>query len=150
MASFRYLQLFPAGPVSESFGGNYQYLTILGLAASLISFCFGALADLTLVSLFFDIKNVVSTWAAPLEVLISTLYWSISLINKDLLMPPEFQLDFLPDFGFHAAPAILLALDLLFFSPPWAIRAQGAMGTSLALAFLYWGWVEYCFSHNSL
>src|SRR3569833_2559952 len=97
MASFRYLQLFPAGPVSESFGGNYQYLTILGLAASLISFCFGALADLTLVSLFFDIKKIVSTWAAPLEVLINTHNKNNTHNNKNQLMPPEFQLDFLPD-----------------------------------------------------
>ena len=97
---------------------------------------------------FFDIKNVISVCSAPLEVLISTLYWGISLIDKSLLFPPELQLPLLPDVGFHLMPAVMLTIDLLLLSPPWTIKAYGAMGISTVLAFLYWGWVEYCFSHN--
>jgi hypothetical protein len=148
-ASFQYLNNFPQ--VSEdSFGGHFQYLTILGLTTAFLSFVFGALADLTLIPIFFDIKNVLSVCSAPLEVLISTLYWGIRMIDPNLLFPPELRLPFLPDFGFHAAPALLLAVDLLLFSPPWAVKAQGAMGLSTAIAFLYWGWVEWCFSYNGV
>lgn len=45
-------------------------------------------------------------------------------------------------------PAIMLSIDLILLSPPWAIRAYGAMALSTAIAFLYWFWIEYCFSVN--
>src|SRR6187551_3528607 len=97
LASFRYLQQFPQGPVAGSYGGHYQYLTIIGLGLALLAFIFGALADLTLIPIFFDLKNIVSVCAAPLAVLVSTLYWSIVLIDINLLFPPELQLPFLVD-----------------------------------------------------
>ena len=99
---------------------------------------------MTLLRQFFDIKNAIAVCAAPLEVLISILYWGIRLIDKNLLMPPDTYLPMLADLGFHAAPAVVLTLDLILFSPPWAIKMEGAMAISMALAFLYWGWVEYC------
>lgn len=148
-ASFRYLSVFP-NPQSEQFGGSFQFLTIIGLALACASMVFGFLADITLNQTFFDIKNVISVCSAPLEVLISTLYWGISLIDKALLFPPELQLPPLPDIGFHLMPAVMLTIDLLLFSPPWTIKAYGAMGISTAIAFLYWGWVEYCFSRNQV
>lgn len=52
------------------------------------------------------------------------------------------------DSGFHAMPAIMLSIDLILLSPPWTIRAYGAMALSTAIAFLYWFWIEYCFSVN--
>jgi len=149
LAAFQYLQRFPVS-LADSYGGHYQFLTIIGLALALLSFVCGVLGDLTLIPLFFDVKNGLTICAAPLEVLISTLYWSIVLVDKSLLFPPELQLPFLPDVGFHAAPAALLTVDVLLFSPPWAITARGAMAVNTVLAFLYWGWVEWCFSHNGL
>lgn len=108
----------------------------------------GFLADLTLSQTLFNAKNIISVCSTPLEVLISILYWGISIIDKRLLFPEELQLPFLPDFGFHAMPAIMLTLDLLLFSPPWTIKFQGAVALSTVLAFAYWGWIEYCFSYN--
>jgi len=32
------------------------------------------------------------------------------------------------DLSFHAVPAIVLAIDLLFLSPPWTIEALPAFG----------------------
>ena len=145
--SFRWLVLYP-NPQAAQFGGSFQFLTIIGLALACASMVFGFLADITLSRTFFDIKNVISVCSTPLEVLISTLYWGISLIDKSLLFPPENQLPLLPDVGFHLMPAVMLTIDLLLFSPPWTIKAYGAMGISTVLAFLYWGWVEYCFTHN--
>lgn len=45
-------------------------------------------------------------------------------------------------------PAIMLTLDLMFLSPPWTVQGYGAMTISMTIAFLYWGWVELCFSKN--
>lgn len=108
----------------------------------------GFLADLTSSQTLFTAKNIISVCSTPLEVLISILYWGIRFIDPRLLFPEELQLPFLPDFGFHAMPAIMLSLDLLLFSPPWTIKFQGAVALSTFLAFAYWAWIEYCFSYN--
>ncbi|KAI5862730.1 FAR-17a/AIG1-like protein [Durotheca rogersii] len=147
LASFRFLYTWDT-PMSASFGGHYQFLTIIGLSLALCTFSVGALADATLSPRLFQLKNILSVCSAPLEVLISILYWGIYAIDKSLLFPPEVQLDFLPDFGFHAAPALFLAVDLLLLSPPWTIRGYPALALSEVLAFSYWLWVEYCFSRN--
>lgn len=134
--------------MSASFGGHYQFLTILGLSLAQCTFVVGFLADITLSPQLFRLKNILSVCSAPLEVLISILYWGLCAIDKSLVFPPESQLDFLPDFGFHAAPAVFLATDLLLLSPPWTVNAYSALALSEVLAFSYWFWVEYCFSHN--
>jgi len=149
LQSFNFVHTYPQ-IAADSFGGHYQFLTILGLALSLVSFVFGAVADLTLIPQFFAAKNLVAVCAAPLEVLISVLYWGIRTIDKKLLVPEDVFLPFSADFGMHAAPALLLTLDLLLLSPPWTIQLQGVVSLSLVLAFAYWGWVEYCFSYNGL
>jgi len=115
-----------------------------------LTFILAFLSDLTLNPTLFLIKNGLSLCSAPLEVLISLLYWGISAIDKSLLMPPEVQLDPLPDVGFHLAPAVFLVIDLLLLSPPWTIHALPAMGLSGFLAVGYYFWVEHCYSHNGL
>jgi len=41
-----------------------------------------------------------------------------------------------------------LALDLLFFSPPYTISALPACGLSGFIAVLYYFWVEQCYAQN--
>lgn len=148
-ASFVYINRFPQLPAA-SVGGDFQFLTILGLALSLVTFAVGVAADLSLSRQVFEAKNFLAVCVAPLEVLISVLYWSLCTIDRDLVYPPDMDisLPLLPDVGFHLAPAVFLTLDLLLLSPPWTIRGQEAMILSLCIAFFYWIWVEYCFSYN--
>jgi len=146
-ASFRWLSQFEH-PITEAFGGHFQFLTNIGLILAALTFASGLLADLTGIEGLFLVKNAFSVCSAPLEVLISLLYWGIRAIDKKLIIPDGFQLDFLPDIGFHLVPAVMLTLDLLLLSPPWTVTAYSAMSLSMVLAFLYWGWVEFCFSKN--
>ena len=81
--------------------------------------------------IIFDLKNILSVCSAPLEVLISTLYWGLCAIDKNLVIPPDRALPVIPDVGFHLMPALLLTVDLLLLSPPWTIKAQGAMSLSM-------------------
>ncbi|KAF9879279.1 integral membrane protein [Colletotrichum karsti] len=148
-ASFQFLNTL-THDISMGFGGNYQHLTNIGLILSAVTFATGLLADITLSTKLFAVKNALSTTAAPLEVLISILYWGIRAIDERLLIPEGFELHWLPDVGFHLVPAVVLTLDLIFFSPPWTIRAYSAMAVSMVFAFLYWGWVELCFSKNGM
>ncbi|KAM0276678.1 hypothetical protein ACHAQH_006495 [Verticillium albo-atrum] len=145
--SFQWLEQWDQ-PMLRGYGGNYQHLTNIGLAMAFVTFALGLAADLTLNRHLFALKNAMSVTSAPLEVLISLLYWGIRSFDKALLYPPGFELHWVPDVGFHLVPAVVLTLDLLLLSPPWTIRAYAAMAISMGIAFLYWGWVEVCFSHN--
>lgn len=139
--------MFPT-PISTSHGGQFQYLTIIGLSLATITFTLGLLADIMLSPRLFALKNALAVCSTPLEVLVSTLYGGLTAIDKTLVVPPELELPLLPDIGFHAMPAIMLSLDLILLSPPWTIKSYNALTLSLALAFAYWGWVEYCFTKN--
>src|SRR3712207_5232724 len=86
-ASFRYLILYPS-PMSQSYGGQFQFLTIQGLTASFLTFIIGFWADLTDSHRLFAIKNRLSVCSAPLEVLVSILYWGLTAIDKALVVPP--------------------------------------------------------------
>jgi len=159
--------------VNESFGWHFQYMTIIGLGLATITFAAGFLADVFDSRRLFLLKNVLSICSTPFAVLISALYWGLSAvrgsqistcvwtslstplylrasqIDKKLVLP-----DFAPpttvpvDLGFHAMPAIMLIVDLLFFSPPWTVTALPTMGLSAVLAVAYWAWVEVCHAHN--
>jgi hypothetical protein len=81
---------------NESYGWHFQYLTIIGLMLATLTFTAGALADLTLSPRLFHIKNLLSMCSAPLECLISTLYWGLRAIDPKLVVPEELELDFMP------------------------------------------------------
>ncbi|KAF1354877.1 FAR-17a/AIG1-like protein [Delphinella strobiligena] len=152
LASFAYSFNWLAqddNPVNEAFGSHWQHLTIIGLSLSTLTFFVGLLADITLCRRLFTLKNVFSVASAPMEVLISLLYWGLSAVNPRLVMPEWAPvLPFAADFSFHAMPAIMLAIDLLFFSPPYAVGVLPAFGLSSIIAVGYWFWVELCFTHN--
>lgn len=147
--SFKYLVDYPTA-INDSYGWHYQYLTIIGLTIAFGTFIFGFLADITLSPKLFLIKNSLSLCSAPLEVLITILYWGLVAIDRRLVVPPEVEISLYADVGFHAMPAILLTIDLLFLSPPWTLHALPAMGLSSVLAVLYWVWVEHCYKYNGL
>jgi hypothetical protein len=72
--SFWYLANFPT-IINDSYGWHFQFLTIIGLSIATLTFIFGLLADLTLSPRLFAVKNTFSLLSAPLEALISILYW---------------------------------------------------------------------------
>ncbi|KAI4239671.1 MAG: hypothetical protein LQ352_007786 [Teloschistes flavicans] len=130
------------------FSSLVHYLTIIGLLLATISFIFGSLADITSSQRLFRLKNAFSVVATPLEVLVSILYGGLCSVDKELVIPKEFQMGFLPDLGFHAVPAVVLTIDFLFLSPPWTISSRQALIMSTTFAFAYWFWVEQCYRHN--
>lgn len=146
--SFTYLVQNPT-PINDSYGWHLQYLTIIGLSLAALTFGFGLLADITLSPRLFRVKNALSVASAPMEVLISILYWGLQLIDPKLVMPdwaPPLELH--ADLSFHAVPSIALVIDLLFFSPPYAVPFLPAFGLSSCIAFGYWFWIEHCYQMN--
>ena len=145
--SYKYLVDYPTF-VNDSYGWHWQYLTVLGLAVAFATYTFGLLADITLSPAFFIIKNTLSLCSTPLEVLVSVLYWSISLVDRGLVVPPGANIAPYADLGFHLMPALFLTVDLLLLSPPWTIKLSPAIGLSSVIAVGYWAWSEQCYRHN--
>ncbi|KAL8944505.1 MAG: hypothetical protein Q9216_000415 [Gyalolechia sp. 2 TL-2023] len=133
---------------NDAYGWHFQYLTVIGLTLATLAFLLGSLADLTSSYRLARYKNTVSVLATPLELIISTLYAGLVSVDKELVIPKEFQLPLLPDISLHAIPATLLSLDFLLLSPPWTISFPQSLTLSTSLAFTYWFWVEQCYRHN--
>ncbi|KAI4719740.1 hypothetical protein E4T48_04011 [Aureobasidium sp. EXF-10727] len=146
--SFWWLEANP-NPVNDSYGRHFQHLTILGLTLATLTFVIGLLADMTMSTRLFKVKNILSVTSAPMEVLISILYWGLKGVDESLVLPDWApRIPFGADFSFHAAPSIALILDLLFFSPPYTVSVLPALGISSGIAVSYWFWVEECYRHN--
>lgn len=145
--SFKFMHDFP-NRANEAYGWHFQYLTVIGLSLATLTFVFGVLADVTLSARLFLVKNLLSILSAPLEVLISLLYWSLRLIDERLVIPEWAVIPLSADVSFHAIPSIVLLIDLLFFSPPWTIDIVPALGLSGTFAVGYWVWIERCFKLN--
>ncbi|CEJ56752.1 hypothetical protein PMG11_02950 [Penicillium brasilianum] len=145
--SFKYMHENP-NQANEAYGWHFQYLTVIGLSLSTLTFIVAFLADVTLSHRLFLIKNLLSVCCAPMEVLISVLYWGLRVIDERLVLPEWAVIPLHADLGFHAVPSIVMLIDLLLLSPPWTISALPALGLSGVIAFAYWFWVEQCFSNN--
>jgi hypothetical protein len=145
--SYNWLLTHP-NHINSAYGWHFQYLTIIGLTLATTTFILGLLADATLSPRLFAAKNVLSMCSAPMEVLVSLLYWGLRAIDPELVVPKELGLPLGSDLSFHLAPAVLLLLDLLFFSPPWTITVLPSLALSTAIALAYWFWIELCYSYN--
>jgi len=146
--SFRHLMI-TENPINDSYGWHFQFLTIIGLVLSTITFTIGLLSDITLSPALFTIKNYLTITSAPLEILISLLYWGLRAIDPKLVLPDWApSLDPIVDLSFHAVPSAVLLVDVLFFSPPWTVSVVPATGISSSIALGYWFWVEECYRHN--
>ncbi|KAE8140778.1 FAR-17a/AIG1-like protein-domain-containing protein [Aspergillus pseudotamarii] len=145
--SFKYMHENP-NHANEAYGWHFQYLTVIGLSLSTLTFAIGLLADVTLSARLFLIKNLLSICSAPLEVLISILYWGLRVIDERLVVPDWAVIPLNADISFHAIPSIVLLIDLFLLSPPWTISILPALSLSSTIAFGYWFWIERCFSYN--
>ncbi|KAF2242787.1 hypothetical protein BU26DRAFT_534762 [Trematosphaeria pertusa] len=140
---------------NDSFGWHLQYLTILGISISTGCFICGLLADITSSHILFTLKNYLALVAAPIEIVISILYWGLRAIDETLVIPPDLPKPPLTaDLNFHLWPSVLLCIDTLLLSPPWPTTPANprasllSLVTSTVIAFLYWFWIELCYSRN--
>ncbi|CAG7989668.1 unnamed protein product [Penicillium salamii] len=156
--AFKYMHENP-NQANQAYGWHFQYLTVIGLTLSTLTFFVGLLADITLSRRLFLVKNILSICSAPLEVLISVLSmsdwsspngWSFRFmpVRSNIRAFSHYDANFVLDLSFHATPSIVMLIDLLFLSPPWTITVLPALMVSGTIAFGYWFWIEQCFAVN--
>ncbi|OBZ87677.1 hypothetical protein A0J61_04277 [Choanephora cucurbitarum] len=134
-------------PYALGFGGQYQYLTILGLTTATVAFA------LKIVRNFYPkfsdtIHEVVTNIATPLEGVISVLYWSMMLLDPHLIIPKDIPSPpLLLDFTLHLFPAIFLWIDFLVFNAEFK-RSSRHVGVIYGFAAFYYVWSWYCQTVN--
>ncbi|KAK9368964.1 FAR-17a/AIG1-like protein [Lipomyces kononenkoae] len=142
---------FSNNPINQSYGGQLQFLTILGVIVSYITVTIGLLANIVGSPFLLKVKNGLLLLSAPLEVLISILYWGISAFNRELLVPKTvtFLLPLQIDVGLHAAPAVVLLIDFLCFSSNWTVSPVAVLAFYFSAGVGYWAWVHKTYSINN-
>jgi hypothetical protein len=127
---------------------NKNANTVQGLSLTTLTLALAFLADITLSPTIFHAKNLLSTTSTPMSLLITLLYFSLRLIDPELVIPAELALPLPTDLSFHLTPTLALLIDILFFSPPWTITVLPACAFSGFIATGYWWWVERCYERN--
>lgn len=138
--------------INESYGSHFQYLTVLGLCASLLAQTVSLFSVLTgsRLSVLVAVKKRLNFIAAPAELLISMLYWSLRAVDPQLLIDPKIDA-LLPqwvDLSIHVYPAFVETVDVLFFTSRYRNSSVSAFTLFLAITALYWKWVHHTFSMN--
>ncbi|OCF38345.1 hypothetical protein I317_07889 [Kwoniella heveanensis CBS 569] len=155
--------------MESQYGGSFQYLTILGLFGSIAAMMLSGLCDyFPGINVFKSIKRIFLLVSLPVELVISSIYWSIILLAPELMLPPApdmasspepsssgfedglFRIPLWMDMSMHLAPAVALIIDFFFlekkFRPP--ASTIGAFLLAATFGTTYGLWVEHCASIN--
>ncbi|GMK55969.1 hypothetical protein CspeluHIS016_0210250 [Cutaneotrichosporon spelunceum] len=150
------------------YGGNLQYLTVVGMVATCITMGLSAVNDLMPFPVLHGAKRLVALAAMPVEITISAIYWPLILLAPQLMIPPDLQaapdadikaasadapLVFLPmwmDLGLHAVPAAALIIDFFLLERKYRPPMSNKVAIAVAILFTsgYASWVEHCASIN--
>jgi len=145
-------------------GQHFQFLTIHGLGVAWLTAVVSLLADFFPSKIALTgVKRGLLMISMPLEVVVSSIYWTLILLFPRLIMggPTSkltsstaslafMRIPLRVDLALHAAPAIALVLDFFLFEKRYTGYQVRCVAPSIAILFGLWyvGWVEYCASHN--
>ncbi|TXT13749.1 hypothetical protein VHUM_01116 [Vanrija humicola] len=142
------------------YGGQLQFLTILGLIVTVITFVLSAAYDVLPLHFLHATKRVFALIALPVEITISAIYWPLIIFAPALMLPPKldaapgpdgtppalFWIPLWMDLGLHAIPAASLIIDFFLlekkYQPPTSTRIVTWLATGLGVA--YGRWAEHC------
>ncbi|ORZ22426.1 FAR-17a/AIG1-like protein [Absidia repens] len=136
-----------ANPFALGFGGHFQYLTIIGLAWATFSFTINIYRFFWPNSLK-GLHDLVIHVAIPLEAIVSLLYWGMTFIDPQLLIPKEAEpVPWIMDGAMHIYPTIIIWTDFLLLNTNFR-RAWRHTVYIYSFVFLYYLWSCYCQSRN--
>ncbi|PBK80833.1 hypothetical protein ARMGADRAFT_819906 [Armillaria gallica] len=149
----------PIDPLVETqYGGHYQFLTILGLVASLCTMGVALLVDLLpSIPALRSLKRAMLMVCMPVEAVIVSVYWTLLLLFPSLILqkyvPSELTSshDALPlariplplDLAMHVVPGLSLVLDFLVFEKKYSQElVKLAVPVVLTCGGMYSSWAE--------
>jgi hypothetical protein len=130
------------GTVEKTFGGQMQFLTIIGLfltCVTLVLNSFSAMRNMT-----YDLL-VLST---VIESIVTCYYWSMYHLSRDWIYPKGFpNLPILLDLCLHFLPALALWTELLSTVTMHRVSRKHICMISI-FSICYMLWAEVCYSKN--
>jgi hypothetical protein len=149
-SAYKWLFIDNSTVIRESHGSYFQHLTIIGLTVAAVAQLIGLFANLTGLRFLRTAKERVNLVAAPLEVLVSILYYSIKAIDENLLIDKRLNIRApdTVDMSMHLYPAVFELADVLILSPMWTTSIPRALVIFGLFSAGYWQWVHYLYTKN--
>ncbi|KXN85483.1 hypothetical protein AN958_11287 [Leucoagaricus sp. SymC.cos] len=161
------LEVYPE--MTAQYGGFWQYLTIQGIYLSGLTMVVSLMLDVfPMFGSLRPLKRLLLMFTLPLNVVISSIYWSLVLFLPAMILQktkalsddsPSYHamiemLFYIPldmDLALHAVPAIALTLDFFLFERRYSHKAINVLAPLLAFAYTVWygWWVERCGARNN-
>ncbi|KAK0205386.1 FAR-17a/AIG1-like protein [Desarmillaria ectypa] len=144
--------------VETQYGSHYQFLTILGLVASLCTMGVALLVDLfPSIPALRSLKRAMLMVCMPVEAVVVSVYWTLLLLFPSLILQkyvpaePTSSHDALPlariplplDLAMHVVPGLSLVLDFLVFEKKYSQEhIKLAVPVVLTCGGMYSSWAE--------
>ncbi|KAG8954706.1 hypothetical protein FRC04_011139 [Tulasnella sp. 424] len=149
-------------------GGNWQFLTIQGLALSWVTLSLCILSDVSPRSTSLAAaRRFLLMMALPLEVVVAAIYWSLIYFMPRLMVPtiqnptteptsaspPLPALFFIPlpiDLALHLSPVLALLLHFFVLEAKYSVRWVHQWAPVVATGFAMWysAFAEWCALEN--
>lgn len=140
---------FPT-PINQTYGSHAQYLTILGLGLAHFAQIIGIFATILNCSKLRCVKQSLDIVVAPMEALISILYWSIKAVDPGLLIDPRIAV--VPpmwlDICMHFLPTVVELFDVILFNPQWNMSFLTSLVMFSPVGYFYWWWTHFTYEQN--
>jgi len=158
------LQVYPL--MEKQYGGSWQYLTIQGTYLAGFTMVASLVLDIyPFVDVLKTAKRLLLILTLPLNVVISSVYWSLALFmpamilqvardsspSLDVEMETLFYVPLGLDIALHVVPATALLLDFFVFEHKYGPKTTKILAPLLALVYTvgYGWWVEHCGARNN-
>ncbi|KAK9473320.1 FAR-17a/AIG1-like protein [Dipodascopsis tothii] len=123
-------------------GLQYQYLTLITLLGNLIAHSAASAAVLLGSNWLWDAKNLLMCYVAPLEVVVSLVYWPVMMYDRTLVVPKVVEdlgiVSIWFDLHLHAIPTLFALADFLLYSPRPRIGPRMYACVSVVYTHIYW------------
>lgn len=123
-----------------------MFLTNLGVGMSFLQQVLSLIADISGLRIAAALSNVFLLVSAPIELLITTIYWPIKFYDGSLLVDPKLGLKIAPwlDRQLHLYPAIYQTICAVFYPHRrWVYGNVGMLMLYTAFALGYYHWTSY-------
>ncbi|KAJ1968609.1 hypothetical protein H4R34_006250 [Dimargaris verticillata] len=152
LAFFAYIfTVLPSTPESRSFGWHFQYLTIVGLALTMVTTALGvgsALRSGTMTVLCSKGWQFMLPMTLAAETVIALLYWALTLTSQDLMFyPDELVIPAWLDFGLHLFPAVFQLVSFVRVRPALS-PSKRQVYCMLVVGVLYGAWMHFVHHMN--
>ncbi|XP_050423618.1 androgen-induced gene 1 protein-like isoform X2 [Adelges cooleyi] len=148
-------------PIDEAYGGKFKYLTFLDGCFSALFFTYALVVDIcSMVSSSetptFDKLSQVKSYfftsiAFPLSMFVSTTFWSLWFLDRNLVMPKNFDIYF-PSWlnhTMHTFVFVFACLEMITAYRPYPSRVHG-LGIHLGFQLIYLVWIHIVYSQCSM